>query len=58
MTLSNKAIEEFRAIYREDYGIDLEPIQAKRLALAFVVQMSAVYKPIPIDDFHNRTKNL
>ena len=58
MTLTNKAIKEFQEIYRIDYGVDLEFEEAQKMAIAFMVQMSATYKPIPQDHFNNYQKDL
>jgi hypothetical protein len=58
MTLDKKAIKEFQEIYREDYGIDLEFSEAEKLATAFAVQMSVLYRPITKDYFNNFKINL
>lgn len=58
MTLSKKAIKEFQEMYKSDYGIDLEFEEAKKMAIAFMVQMSAVYKQIPQDHFNNYDNDL
>jgi hypothetical protein len=58
MTLTNKAIKDFQELYRDDYGISLEFEEAKKMAIAFMVQMSAVYKPIPQDHFNNYNNDL
>lgn len=58
MTLDKKAIEEFQEIYRNDYGINLEFGEAEKLAIAFFIQLSAIYKEIPINYFNNNQKPL
>jgi len=58
MTLTNKAIKEFQEVYRSDYGINLEFGEAKKMATAFMVQMSAVYKQIPKNHFNNYNNGL
>ena len=58
MTLNNKAIEEFQEIYREDYGIELEFSEAEKLANAFAIQMSSIYKPISKEYFNKFNNNI
>jgi len=47
--LSNKAIEEFRSIYKKVYSKELAFDDAKRLAEKLIELFIAVYKPIPIN---------
>ncbi len=47
MQLSQEDIQEFKAIYAEDYGIALTDAQALELATAALNLMRAVYRPLP-----------
>lgn len=56
MKLSQKAIEEFKAIYSQDYGVELDNEKAREEATSFFHAMRAVYKPIP-KDHYNKCQN-
>lgn len=58
MVLNRKAIKEFQEIYREDYGIKLEFSEAEKLANAFAIQMSSIYKPISKEYFNKYNNNI
>ena len=47
MQLTQEALDEFKEIYRQDYGITLTNEQALELAISFFSLMRAVYKPLP-----------
>lgn len=47
--LSKEAIDEFKAIYKKQYGEDLSDFVASEAANRLVNLVSAVYKPIPIE---------
>lgn len=50
MSLSPVAIEEFRTIYREDYGLTLTDAEALELAASFFNLMLTIYRPLPETD--------
>lgn len=58
MTLDNKAIKDFQEIYQKDYGIKLEFSEAKKLANAFAIQMSSIYKPMSKEYFNKFNNNI
>lgn len=58
MIHSNKAIKEFQDIYQEDFGIELDFSEAEKLANAFAIQMSSIYKPMSKEYFNNFNKNI
>ncbi len=58
MILDNKAIKEFQDIYREDFGIELDFSEAEKLANAFAIQMSSIYKPISKEYFNKFNKDI
>jgi len=45
--ISNNAIEDFRSIYKEIYGIDLTMAEAEKKAIIFLKLMKIIYRPIP-----------
>ncbi len=47
MQLSQEDIEEFKAIYRKDYGTTLTDGEALDLATSFFHLMLAIYRPLP-----------
>jgi hypothetical protein len=47
MKLSKKAIKEFREIYLEENGIELEEEKAEIKALSFLMVIKIIYKPVP-----------
>jgi len=47
MQLTKDAIDEFKQIYSEDYGITLTDPQALELATSFFTLMQAVFRPLP-----------
>ena len=50
MPHSTTAIEEFKAIYREDFGVVLADEDALTLATSFYGLMQAIYRPLPVTD--------
>ncbi len=47
MRLSKKAIEEFKAIYLEKYGVQLNDEQANELGVELLEFFKLIYKPFP-----------
>jgi len=47
MRLSKSAINNFKKIYLQDYGVDLSYRDAEKIANAFFNQMEIIYRPIP-----------
>jgi len=44
--ISQKALEEYKAIYKEEYGADISDAEALDLAVNLLTMMNAVYRPI------------
>lgn len=49
--LSQKAIDEFKEIYSQEYQVDLSDENANRLGIELLEFMELIYKPIPLDFF-------
>jgi hypothetical protein len=47
MRISPEAIEEFKKIYREEFGDDLTDDQAQECALRFLRLFQLLLKPLP-----------
>lgn len=47
MSLSPQAIQEFKEIYRQDYGVILTDAEALELAASFFNLMQTIFKPLP-----------
>lgn len=47
MLLSKSAIEKFKSIYLNDYGVDLSYKEAEAIANSYFNQMKIIYRPIP-----------
>ena len=47
MPLSPQAIKEFKAIYREDFGVVLADEEALALAASFFQLMQVIYRSLP-----------
>lgn len=45
--ISDKSVEEFKKIYKKDYGVELDNEEAFGLAQRFFNMMRVVCKPIP-----------
>jgi adenosine deaminase len=45
--LSQKAISEFKVVYKKEFGQDLNDNEAKEMAERFLKIFNIVYKPIP-----------
>ena len=50
MILSDEAIQEFKEIYKRDYGVDLSDGDAYEQAHRCFNMMQAIYRPIPGKD--------
>jgi hypothetical protein len=50
MQLSPKAIEDFKKIYREDYGVELTDSEALALAVSFFNLMRVICRPLPTEN--------
>lgn len=44
--ISQKAIDEFRAIYKKEFGIELSSKEAEEKGLNFLRLFFSIYKPI------------
>lgn len=51
--LSREAINEFKQIYREEYGQELSEQEAVKLATEFITFFKAIYRPIPKNEYEN-----
>ncbi len=49
MSLSPQAIQDFKEIYREDYGVILTDAEALELAASFFHLMQTIFKPLAED---------
>lgn len=49
MQLSNKAINDFKKIYLEEFGVDLTDEEANKKGLELLEFMKLIYQPIPIN---------
>ncbi len=47
MSLSPQAIQEFKEIYGQDYGVILTDAEALELAASFFHLMQTIFKPLP-----------
>lgn len=50
MRISPEALEEFKAIYKSEFGMDLTDAEALDKAIPLLNLMKAVYKPITVED--------
>jgi len=48
MFISNQAILEFREIYKNEYGIELDEKEARRKAIKVLKVMEIIYKPLKV----------
>jgi hypothetical protein len=55
--LSKESIEEFKEIYKKDYGVDLTNEEATKFATKFLNLMKIVYRPIKKSDSNNKSDN-
>lgn len=46
MEVSPEQLEKFRAIYREQFGVELDPKEALEKAIALLQVMKHVYQPM------------
>lgn len=45
--LSQKAIEEFKRLYEQKYGVRLNNEQALQKAIALLTVIKTIYRPVP-----------
>jgi len=45
--LSVKAISEFKKIYKKEFGIEIDDIQANKLGIELLEFFKLIYRPIP-----------
>lgn len=45
--LTNEAIEEFKQLWKQEYGREIDDEKAGKIANKLLVMMKAIYKPIP-----------
>jgi hypothetical protein len=51
--LNNEAIEEFKKIYQEEYGIELDDQTARLKAEKLITIMNAIYRPIEKENYQD-----
>lgn len=53
MPLSEKAIQEFKQIYKEEFNEDLSDQEAFEMATNLMELFKVIYRPIPNDNIKN-----
>lgn len=51
MPLSKEAIEEFKEIYRQEFGKEISDQTALELALNLLTLFQAIYRPVTKEEF-------
>jgi len=56
MRLPQKAIEDFKKIYKKEYGEDISDSEAEQMAFRFLSLFALIYRPLPPDipNFQNK----
>jgi hypothetical protein len=54
--ISNKALEEYKKIYKEEFGVDISDERALEQAINLLTLMKAIYRPITKEDYDNLQK--
>ncbi len=49
MDISKKDLDEFKRIFKQDYGEELSDEEAYRIACKLITLFKAIYRPIPKD---------
>lgn len=57
MKISEKALKEYKAIYKKEYGIDLPDEDALEQATKLLNLMNIVYRPILKEDYEKLQKS-
>jgi len=57
MRLSKKAIKEFKEIYWKELGKKISDEEAQEKGQRLLSLFKIIYRPIPKDNFHNKTEN-
>lgn len=52
MKFSNAQLDDFIALYREEFGVVLDRAEADRLAMALVALVKEVYRPMTQEAFN------
>jgi hypothetical protein len=50
MSLSQKAIEDFKAIYRKEFNEDISDAKAQELGESLISLFRVIYRPLPEED--------
>lgn len=50
MRISEQALDEFKAIYQDEFGEELNEQEAREKALSLLKFFQTILRPIPIDD--------
>ncbi|MFA5232523.1 MAG: hypothetical protein WC410_02560 [Candidatus Paceibacterota bacterium] len=54
--ISEKALKEYKAIYKKEYGVDLSDEEALEQATKLLNLMKIIYKPISKEDYEKLQK--
>jgi hypothetical protein len=54
--ISEKALKEYKTIYKKEYGIDLSDKEALEQATRLLNLMKIIYRPISKDDYEKLQK--
>jgi hypothetical protein len=55
--ISEKALKEFKAIYKKEFSIDLSDKDALESATKLLILVKAIYKPMVIEDYEKIQKH-
>ena len=50
--ISKKALEEYKTIYRNEFGKDISDKDAMEQAISLLTMMKAIYRPITKEDYN------
>lgn len=56
--ISNKQLQEFKSIYKEQFGEEISDAYALEIATKFVDLMEVVYKPMKKEEFEELKNEL
>lgn len=51
--MNEEALEEFKKIYKDEYGVELDDKSARAKAEKLMTIIEAIYKPIMKDEYRN-----
>jgi hypothetical protein len=50
--ISKEALEKFKKIYKDEFGVDLADDVALEKAASLLTMMNAIYRPIKVEDYN------